>query len=276
LQRENQHCFENDFQNNVDSLFATDSAQVDTFAWNTQKINSGRFDWRNWNDTAKFALIDSMLGKTYVHPMKNCITSDFGARNWVWHYGVDIRCKKGDSIHAALKGIVRVIENDRHGYGKVVVVRHYNGLETIYGHLSKTLVSINQAVKPGDIVGLGGSTGRSTGCHLHFETRYYGEPFDPNLIIDFEKFALKKDSLLLTRDNFTYLTELRKITWHVVRKGETLGFLARQFHTKIAALCKLNRISPRALLHVGSKIAVNLENRSDEVYMIHPKRQSKA
>jgi hypothetical protein len=216
------------------------------------------------------------MGKSYVHPFKNCVTSDFGARDWVWHYGVDVRLKKGDSVHAAFNGIVRVLENDRHGYGKVVVIRHYNGLETIYGHLSKSLVTANQTVKAGDIIGLGGNTGRSSGSHLHLETRYYGEPFDPNIMIDFNAFALKSDTLALTRADFTYLTELRKITWHVVRKGETLGFLAKRFHTKIAALCALNRISPHTLLRVGAKIAVNLENRSDEVYTLRPKRQSKA
>jgi len=256
---------ENDFQNDVDSLVYAHDAEIDTFAWNTSKINSGRFDWRNWDDTVKIALVDSNSGKSYVHPFKNCVTSDFGARDWVWHYGIDIRLKKGDSVHSAFNGMVRVIENDRRGYGKVVVVRHYGGLETIYGHLCKTMVTTNQTVKAGDIIGLGGNTGRSSGCHLHFETRFYGEAFDPNRIIDFENYSLLGDTLVLSKENFSYLTDLRKITWHIVQKGESLGLIARRFHTKIAALCVLNHITPRKLLRVGSKIAVNLENRSDEL-----------
>jgi hypothetical protein len=272
----NSEAQEDDFQNNVNSLFSSDSAEIDTFAWNTQKINSGRFDWRNWDDTARIVLVDSSAGKAYVHPFENCVTSDFGARDWVWHYGVDIRLKKRDSVRAAFNGIVRVIENDRHGYGKVVVVRHCGGLETIYGHLCKTLVEPNEPVKAGEIVGLGGNTGRSSGSHLHFETRFYGEPFDPNLIIDFEAFALKGDTLILTKDDFTYLLELREITWHTIKRGETLGLLARRFHTTVASLCALNRISSRAVLRVGSRLAVNTNNRSDETYLLRPKRQPKA
>ena len=272
----NSEAQEDDFQNNVNSLFSSDSAAIDTFAWNTQKINSGRFDWRNWDDTAKIALVDSSAGKAYVHPFENCVTSDFGTRDWVWHYGVDIRLKKRDSVRVALNGIVRVIENDRHGYGKVVVVRHYGGLETIYGHLCKTLVEPNEPVRAGEIVGLGGNTGRSSGSHLHFETRFYGEPFDPNRIIDFEAFTLKSDTLVLTKDDITYLLELRKITWHTIKRGETLGFLARRFHTTIAALCALNRISSRAVLRVGSRLAINTNSRSDETYTLRPKRQPKA
>ena len=255
-------------------MSATDDG-IDTFAWNNGKINSGRFDWRTWDDTATIVLHDSASGKSFSPPFVNCITSDFGARDWVWHYGVDIRLKKGDSVHAAFNGMVRVIENDRHGYGKVVVVRHYNGLETIYGHLCKTLVIANQTVKSGDIIGLGGNTGRSSGSHLHFETRFYGEAFDPHRIIDFENCTLTKDTLTLTKDDFTYLTDLRKTTWHVVQKGESLGFIARKFHTKITALCALNHITSRKLLRVGSKIAVNLENRSDGLYTLRPKKQSK-
>ncbi|HAJ80746.1 MAG TPA: peptidase M23 [Fibrobacteres bacterium] len=267
---------EDEFQNNVDSLVSSENNDIDTFAWNTQKINSGRFDWRDWNDTAKIALVDSATGKLFVHPFKNCVTSNFGSRNWLWHYGIDIRLKKGDSVHTAFNGIVRVIENDRHGYGNVVVVRHYNGLETIYGHLCKTLVSPNQVVKAGDIIGLGGNTGHSTGSHLHFETRYYGEAFDPNVIIDFENFTLKNDTLILTKDNFNYLSDLRKITWHVVKKGETLGRIARCYHTKISALCALNHLPKGKKLKIGSKIAVNTNNRSDELYTLRPKRQPKA
>jgi hypothetical protein len=262
---------EDDFQNNINAFYDSSATSIDTFAWNTKKINSGRFDWSAWNDTTRIVLTDSSVGKRFVPPFKNCVTSDFGPRKWLFHYGIDIRLRKGDPVNCAFDGIVRVIENDRHGYGKVVVVRHTGGMETIYGHLSKTLVTINQALKAGEIVGLGGNSGRSTGSHLHFETRFYGQAFDPNDIIDFETFSLKSDTLVLSKANFEYLTEAHKITWHIVKRGETLGRLARHFHTTVAMLCQLNNVAPHRPLKAGQKLAIKTVKRNDDTFTLQPK-----
>ena len=102
------------------------------------------------------------------------ITSNFGARWGRQHKGLDIKVYIGDTIRAAFSGKVRIVKYEPRGYGKYVVIRHYNGLETYYGHMSKQLVRENEEVKAGDPIGLGGNTGRSTGSHLHFETRVCG------------------------------------------------------------------------------------------------------
>lgn len=113
------------------------------------------------------------------------VTSNFGCRWGRAHQGLDIKVYIGDTIRAAWSGKVRVVKYDARGYGKYVVIRHPNGLETYYGHMSKQLVSANEYVKAGQPIGLGGNTGRSTGSHLHFETRLCGHALNPALFFDF-------------------------------------------------------------------------------------------
>jgi hypothetical protein len=247
---------EDAFQDGLNDLFASEFGDIDTFAWDMGKINSGRFDYTKMVDTARIILSDSARARYFVFPAQGCVTSDFGLRHSIYHYGVDVKVYKGDSIRCAMDGIVRVIQNDRNGYGKVVVVRHQSGLETIYGHLSKTLVEGNKKIRAGDILGLGGSTGRSTGTHLHFEMRYYGEPFNPNFIVDFLTFKLKCDTLTLVKNDFNYLDEARSIVCHRIRNGETLGHIAKTYGTSIQTLCRLNQITPQTLLHIGRKLIV--------------------
>lgn len=115
------------------------------------------------------------------------VTSNFGPRWGRRHQGLDVKVYIGDTIRAAFDGKVRVVtcEGLRKGYGYYIVIRHPNGLETLYGHLSKQLVKEDQIVRAGDVIGLGGNTGRSTGSHLHFETRLLGQPIDPRTMFDF-------------------------------------------------------------------------------------------
>jgi len=246
---------EDEFQHLVDGLFHEDQfAGIDTLFWDNAMINAGHFDSGNWKDTAIIVLVDSAAGRFFCPPFVNYLTCNFGWRRHLWHYGVDIKVNKGDTIRAAFDGVVRVTKYDRRGYGKVVVIRHRYGLETIYGHLSETLVLPTQQVKAGEAIGLGGNTGRSTGSHLHFEIRYYGEPVDPNDLIDFRTFTLKNDTLVLTRANFEYLVELRKMKWMTVRKGDTLGHIALRYHTTVRKLCQLNHIRPTTIIRPGQKL----------------------
>ncbi|MDR2577474.1 MAG: peptidoglycan DD-metalloendopeptidase family protein [Chitinispirillales bacterium] len=248
-----------DFSSLFDDLDSDNFMAIDTlFAWSNERINSGRFDYRTLGpeDTIRIPLVDTAQSKFYVHPFNNFVTSRFGQRRFLWHYGIDVKLNTGDTVHNALDGIVRVIQFDRRGYGNVVVVRHHNGLETLYGHLHRVTVEPNQMIKAGEMVGLGGNTGRSTGAHLHFEIRYFGEPFNPEHIIDFKNYTLKNDTLVLTRDNFEYLTVQRQRVIHVVRRGDNLGAIARRYGTTVNALCRLNGITPRTTLRVGQRLIV--------------------
>ena len=131
----------------------------------------------------------------YYSPCPGYKTSDYGyrARFRRNHYGVDLKLQIGDTVRAAFSGKIRLTKYERKGYGYYVVMRHPNGMETVYGHLSRFLVKPDQVVKAGDPIALGGNTGRSTGPHLHFETRYMGIPINPNAIIDFENGVPHKD-----------------------------------------------------------------------------------
>ena len=137
----------------------------------------------------------------FCFPVKNSKTSNYG---WRWqrgHHGVDIALNTGDPVHAAFGGTVRVA-SPMGGYGNCVVVRHPNGLETLYGHLSKIHVKPNQEVAAGEVLGLGGSTGNSTGPHLHFECRFLYQTFDPEWILDFDNYTLRTRRLHLDKTYF--------------------------------------------------------------------------
>jgi hypothetical protein len=241
---------EESFQSFLDTLYNS----VDTTDWDNRMINNESFDPAKMSDTIRFVLADSMHHLRFVPPFKNYVTCGFGPRHRIFHFGTDIKLQKGDSVLAAFDGIVRLTKYDRRGYGNAIVIRHAQGIETIYGHLSKVLVEANQPVKAGELIGFGGNTGRSTGSHLHFEMRYHGEPFDPSCFYDFADYKLKSDTLLLSRANFEYLIELRKAKYCVIRKGDTLGRIAMRYHTSIKKVCRLNGISTRTLLRIGRKL----------------------
>lgn len=140
----------------------------------------------------------------FVSPVRGKLTSPYGwrARFGRMHRGVDLSLRVGDSVVAAFDGKVRLVKYEAAGYGHYVVVRHDNGLETVYGHLSRTLVKPGQRVRAGQLIAKGGNTGRSTGPHLHFETRFMGLAVNPEAIIDFEHHVTHKD--VFTFDKRTY------------------------------------------------------------------------
>ena len=145
-------------------------------------------DWNNIYAHRQTTLPDSFLIdlRHFAMPSPSTVlTSNFGPRWGKQHKGLDIKLNTGDTIYAAFDGKVRIVRYEAKGYGKYVVIRHDNGLETIYGHMSKQLVAENQDVRAGEPIGLGGSTGRSTGSHLHFETRLCGTALNPALMFDF-------------------------------------------------------------------------------------------
>ncbi|MBP5687290.1 MAG: M23 family metallopeptidase [Muribaculaceae bacterium] len=157
-----------------------DNADIYSEAWNSDRVNP----YQNASIPTSKVLDVSK----YAMPIKNnAITSHFGYRKQFgrMHYGVDLKASVGDTVYAAFSGKVRLTKFERNGYGFFVIVRHDNGMETVYGHLSKFLVKPNQYVKAGTPIALSGNTGRSTGPHLHFETRYMGVAMNPEKIFDF-------------------------------------------------------------------------------------------
>ncbi|MGX8682778.1 MAG: peptidoglycan DD-metalloendopeptidase family protein [Bacteroidales bacterium] len=185
------------------------------------------------------------------------------------HYGLDIKVNVGDTIRSAFDGKVRIVKNQgRRGYGKYIVIRHDNGLETVYGHLSKQLVEENQLVRAGDVIGLGGNTGRSTGSHLHFETRFLGVAINPAFMFDFEKQDVVADSYThsfkkqpatnrtRTRASTTASTANQVITdgegvYYKVKSGDTLSKIAAKQGVSVNQLCRLNGITTRTILQIG-------------------------
>ena len=164
--------------------------------------------YNDWNN--RYAHQASVLPDTFRIDLRGfhmpttsrVLTSNFGARWGRQHKGLDIKVYIGDTIRAAFSGKVRIVRYEGKGYGKYVVIRHYNGLETIYGHMSKQLVTEDQEVRAGDPIGLGGNTGRSTGSHLHFETRLCGIALNPALMFDFKNQDVVNDYYVFRKSTY--------------------------------------------------------------------------
>ena len=248
-------------------------------------------DWENHYAHRETALPDTFridLRDFHMPTDSRVLTSNFGARWGRQHKGLDIKVYIGDTIRAAFSGKVRVVRYEAGGYGNFVVIRHYNGLETIYGHMSKHLVKPDQEVRAGDPIGLGGNTGRSTGSHLHFETRLCGVALNPALMFDFRnqdvvgdfytfrRSTYSRESLQATRlrgvggsasddavgdqlytQSSKQTASARNTRFHKVRKGETLSSIARKRNTSVAAICKLNRIGKNMKLRPGQILKYN-------------------
>ena len=207
-----------------------------------------------------------------VHPH-----GKYGPRRRRQHQGVDLPLKTGDPVYATFCGRVRISQYNKGGYGNLVIIRHDNGLETYYGHLSERMVEPGQWVEAGQIIGLGGSTGRSTGPHLHFETRYYGQSFDPERLIDFKNGTLSRETFLLKKSFFSIYSnagqdfedeianeeqdkkeaaENAAMKYYMIRSGDTLGAIARRHGTTVANLCRLNGIKSTTILRIGRSLRV--------------------
>ena len=220
----------------------------------------------NWNNQYAHAYGNVIIPDTYTIDLTGfCmptpstkITSPFGPRWRRMHNGLDLKVNIGDTIVAAFDGKVRIVKYERRGYGKYVVIRHDNGLETIYGHLSKQLVEENQLVKAGEVIGLGGNTGRSTGSHLHFETRFLGIAINPIYMFDFPKQDIVADTYTFrktkgVRSAGSHDTQVADgtIRYHKVKSGDTLSRIAKVRGVSVSTLCKLNRIKPTTTLRIG-------------------------
>lgn len=196
----------------------------------------------------------------FIVPVHGAVTSVFGPRRYRFHYGIDLRLNVGDSVRCAFSGKIRIIDYEARGYGNYIVVRHDNGLETVYAHLSSVLIAINQIIKAGQLIAFGGNTGHSTGPHLHFETRYIGNAINPANIIDFNTGLVHSKTYLLTKkSSFYYQDEVKAYAsarYYKIRRGDTLKKIAVRNGTNVKALCRLNGIKTKTKLRTGQRLRI--------------------
>jgi murein DD-endopeptidase MepM/ murein hydrolase activator NlpD len=222
--------------------------------WDTVNIHPMKVDLTKMRDSIFVKLVCDQ-NCDFVNPYIGSTTSNFGYRHYRPHLGIDIDLETGDTVRCAFDGRVRIARLNK-SYGNVVIVRHNNGLETIYAHLSKILVHADDIVSAGTVLGLGGSTGHSTGSHLHFEIRYLGNAINPSDVISFKDHKLLKDTLKITKNNFKYISTYTGGRYYTIKKGDTLSKIAKKNGTTVGKLCKLNGLKPSSVLKVGRKIRV--------------------
>ena len=267
-----------------------ESESVFSECWDTHAVNPYRSDPSPLPDQFTLWIVDSL--DAYCCPHQTHPRSLFGYRHGRRHQGIDLPYPTGTPVYATFDGKVRISEYVG-GYGNLVVIRHANGLETFYGHLSRRDVESGDWVSAGDVIGLGGSTGRSTGPHLHFETRYRGAAFDPSWLIDFETGTLRhrllkirswyfnpnqryvqnvddEDEIFRTDEEDRVIAEEQAkkdaaaraaaeaaaMKYHTIRSGDTLSGIAKKYHTSVKALCQLNGMKETTVLRVGKRIRV--------------------
>lgn len=247
-------------------------------AGDTAMLHSPKLDVSKMSSPVVLQLVNAAKGEVFVFPTpdESRLTSHFGPRRRRFHYGVDLAMPTGRPIYAAFDGVVRISKYNG-SYGNLVVIRHPNGLETYYAHMSKRHVSAGTQVRAGDIIGLCGNTGRSYGSHLHFEIRYQGNAMNPENVVDCQTRGLRAPTLTLTRDSF------RKVArpgsgnasakqggskkgnvgnyssdgkYYKVRSGDTLSRIAQRNGTTVRKLCQLNGIRESAVLQIGQRIRI--------------------
>jgi murein DD-endopeptidase MepM/ murein hydrolase activator NlpD len=246
----------------VEGLYKIDCVYISGFdyykLWETNKLNPYGFNGEHYMNSVELVLFNEEdLGSWHSPLDKTIVTSDFGLRRAVWHYGIDIRVKTGSPVYAAFDGVIRISGYDRRGFGRFIVIRHKNGLETLYAHLSKNLMKLGDEVKAGDIIGKGGNSGRSTAPHLHFELRYSGNAIDPNQIFDFKENKIISSKYIINHNTFAYLEEANKIRYHVIRSGDTLSGLSYRYGVSVSRMCSLNGISRNSILRIGQRVRIN-------------------
>ena len=243
--------------------------------WDTSKIHAYNVELKDLPMSMVIDLVDTL--KSYHYPFKGRVTSKYGPRRRGIHQGTDIDLETGDQIYATFDGRVRHTTYVARGYGHLIIIRHDNGLETFYAHLSEVNVKPGDWVTAGQVIGKGGNTGRSTGSHLHYEMRYKGHSFDPERLINFTTGDLRRETFLLKRTYFSpysrftqdfdeevqsdeedkkIAAEAAAIKYHIVKKGDTLGRIAINNHTTVTKLCQLNGLKKTSTLRIGQRIRV--------------------
>ncbi len=267
LYSERQPAGYNEYENSAEDIGGQDYATPEEaeefevydelFLFN--ELNAGEsFDPTKMTDSVAVYLI-SPWSSCYTFPLQGSkVNSDFGWRRSRFHSGIDLDLEIGDQVVASFDGIVKKADYIS-GYGNLVVIKHFNGLETYYAHLSKITVAEGDTLNAGDQLGLGGTTGRSTGPHLHYEIRYRGAAIDPKNIVDFKSADIKSELFYLKKEHFRP-AENKSATaankYYTVRKGDTLSKIASRNGTTVSKICKLNGISSKKILKPGMKLRI--------------------
>lgn len=243
--------------------------------WSNDVCFTSRNDMSKLKDTLWLCVNDD-YDQNFHMPAPGIVTSRYGPRNGRNHNGIDIDLETGDTIYATWSGKVRYAKFNDGGYGNLVIIRHPNGLETLYAHLSKFLVYPDQDIVAGEPIGLGGNTGRSYGSHLHYEIRFYDAPMNPEEIIDFAAKSLKNENLFVHKGLFRpgakpsdyyedhpaevvqapVVVRTPQVRYYKVRPGDTLTEIAARNSTTVTKICQLNGIKPTTVLQVGRSLRV--------------------
>jgi LysM repeat protein len=243
--------------------------------WSNDVCFTSRNDLSKLKDTILIHLNDANSSNFFM-PTPGVVTSRYGTRNGRNHNGIDLDLETGDTVYAAWSGKVRYAKYNDGGYGNLVIIRHPNGLETLYGHLSKFLVYPDQEIVAGEPIALGGNTGHSFGSHLHFEIRFYDVPMNPEEVVDFNKKVIKSDYLKVHKalfrpgakpsDQYEYtpnevvqapvVVRTPQVKYYKVKPGDTLTEIANRNNITVSQLCQLNGIKPNAVLQVGRSLRV--------------------
>lgn len=225
--------------------------------------------YKSWNTEYPFPYNRSKLSKhdstlelhlgdveNFIIPTQGVITSKFGWRHGRPHNGIDVDLEVWDTVRCAWSGTVRMSKYYG-GFGRVVIVRHDNGLESLYAHLHRLKVKPGDRVEAGDLVGLGGSSGHSTGSHLHFEVRFKGYPLNPLIFLDWKNETPRHDTLVLKKMPSGFAAFPKDAVFHTVEKGEFLYKIAKQYGLTTKEICEINGISRNKILRVGDKIRIS-------------------
>lgn len=248
-----------DYYNSLTAFYDTSRYPAQSFYQRWDNYNIFHYDESiAANDTSvTLVLSDSISNCTYHHPLDTTIvTSYFGFRNGRNHHGIDFDLQVWDPVMASFDGMVRLARYHE-GYGRVVIIRHYNGLETLYAHLHRFKVKVGDVVEAGQVIGLGGSSGQSSGSHLHYEMRFKGKPLNPKHIVDLKKDQLYNDTLILKRSGYTYTAIPKGQKFHTIQRGDFMYKIAKRYGMTVNQLCDLNGCSRNKRLIVGRKLRIS-------------------
>lgn len=252
------HLLEHDFYNSLTNFYDNSAipSQSTYGKWDTKNISPYTEELFQNDSAVMLTLTDNKNNCNFVSPIQDpVVTSNFGWRSGRNHNGIDLDLQVWDPVVASFDGMVR-ISLFHEGYGRVVVIRHYNGLETLYAHLHRLKVKAGDIVEAGQVIGLGGSSGHSSGSHLHFEVRYKGKPLNPRHLISFKNNELISDSVELIKHKWDYAALPVGVEYHTIERGDFMFKIAKRYALSVNELCELNACKRNKTLIVGRKLRI--------------------